>query len=68
MHVALNICNKMTWYTFWEHNDHEKGHLFCKRLRIKTDQSLITASHTFFLSRLDLAVKQHFVTYFIAYN
>ena len=50
MHVALYICNEMTWYTFWEQNDHEKGKLFCKRIRSKTDKSLITATHTFFLS------------------
>ena len=50
MHVALYICNEMTWYTFWEQNDHEKGKLLCKRIRSKTDKSLITVTHTFFLS------------------
>ena len=60
MHVAI-ICNEMTWYVIWEHNDHEKGNLFCKRLRSKTDQVLKTANHSFFLSKLDLGVNQYFV-------
>ena len=41
MHVALYICKEMTWYSFWEQNDHERGNLLCKRLRSKTGQSFV---------------------------
>ena len=34
--------------TFWERNDSEKGNLFCKRLRSKTNKYLITTYCSYF--------------------
>ena len=55
IHVAFYICYEITWYTFWEQNDNEKGNLFCKRLRSETDQM----TTFFFLSKIDLVVNQY---------